>query len=295
MTNLNEIHYFLHVADAGGFTAAAQMLGVPKSTVSRGIARLEQRLGIRLLERTTRRMSLTEAGEVYLEHCRQALDEVRQAEMVIGTMRGTPRGRLRVGAPILFSRTCLAPLVPEFLERFPDVQLHLLLGEEDSNLIESNLDLQIRTGPVEDSEMFVRLLGQVQYGIYASSDYLETIGRPVSPGDLVAHECLTFKENGADATWVLRSGSEQAEIRPKPRFSSADSIILRQMALAGIGVTIIPCWIAAPYTCSGELVRLLPEWEPTPLNVSAVYPSPLNLAPNARAFVEFLIERLSFD
>jgi DNA-binding transcriptional LysR family regulator len=295
MTNLNELHYFLHVADSGGFTAAAQLLGVPKSTVSRGIARLEERLGMRLLERTTRRMALTEAGEVYLEYCRQALEKVQLAESVVGAMRGTPRGRLRVGAPIPFSRSCLAPLMPEFLERYPDVHLHLLLGEDESNLLESNLDLQIQTGPVDDSEMFVRYLGRVQYGIYASRSYVDSKGLPDSPDELVAHECITFKESGPNATWALRRGSTQMDIRPQPRFSSVDSAILLQLALAGVGVTIIPCWLVAPYICKGELVRLLPDWVPEPVDISAVYPSPLNLAPNARAFLEFLVERLSFD
>jgi DNA-binding transcriptional LysR family regulator len=295
MTNLNELHYFLHVADSGGFTAAAQLLGIPKSTVSRGVARLEERLGMRLLERTTRRMALTEAGEVYLEYCRQALEKVQLAESVVGAMRGTPRGRLRVGAPIPFSRSCLAPLMPEFLERYPDVHLHLLLGEDESNLLESNLDLQIQTGPVDDSEMFVRYLGRVQYGIYASRSYVDSKGLPSSPDDLVAHECITFKENGPNATWALRNGSTEIDIRPQPRFSSVDSAILLQLALAGVGITIIPCWLVAPYICKGELVRLLPDWVPEPVEISAVYPSPLNLAPNARAFLEFLVERLSFD
>jgi DNA-binding transcriptional LysR family regulator len=295
MTNLNELYFFLHVAETGSFTAAAQILDVPKSTVSRGLARLERRLGIRLVVRTTRRITLTEAGEIYLDHCREAMKEVEQAEAAIDAMRATPRGRLRVGAPMLFSRLFLTPLVPEFLTRYPEVHLHLLLGEHDGNLLESNLDLQIQTGHVMDSEMFVRYLGCMRYGIYASPGYISRKGTPASPRELPRHDCITFKEHGPYATWILNSSTEQAEVHPQPRFSAVDSAILHQLAMAHVGITIIPCWLAGPFVRSGDLVRLLPEWEPEAVDISAVYPSPLDLAPNARAFLDFLVERLSFD
>jgi DNA-binding transcriptional LysR family regulator len=295
MTNLNELQFFFYVAETGSFTAAAKRLEMPKSTISRGLSRLEDRLGLRLMERTTRRLLLTEAGEVYLQYCRKAMEELQQAEAAVGEMRVAPRGRLRVGAPILFSRSCLTPLVPEFLDRYPDVQLHLLLGEDESNLLESSLDFQIRTGRVSDSEMFVRYLGQVQYGLYASPGYVARNGAPSSPEDLLEHDCITPQESGPCASWILDNGSKKVEIRPQPRFSAIDSTILRQLALAGVGITVIPCWLTRAYVCEGTLVRLLPEWQPEPVDVSAVYPSPLKLVPNARVFLEFLVERLSFD
>lgn len=295
VTNLNELYFFVSVAETGSFTAAAEVLDVPKSTISRGLTRLETRLGIRLMVRTTRRILLTEAGEVYLEHCREAMKEIDHAEMAISAMRATPRGRLRVGVPLLFSRLFLTPILPGFLERYPDVQLHLLLGETESNLLEANLDLQIQTGRVEDSEMFVRFLGQVRYGIYASAVYVARNGEPASPKELQNHHCITFKEHGPFATWVLKRNTEKMAIQMSPRFSAVDSAILHQLALAGVGITIIPCWMAGPHLDSRELIRILPDWDPEPVEISAVYPSPLNLVPTARAFVEFLVEQLTLE
>ena len=295
MTNLNEIHYFLHVADAGGFTAAAQMLGVPKSTVSRGITRLEQRLGIRLLERTTRRMSLTEAGEVYLEHCRQALEQVHQAEVAISTIRGTPRGRFRVGAPFFFSRLFLTPLLPEFMRSHPDLQLHLVLGHCERNLLECNLDMLIRTGRIDDSDMFVRPLGQLRLGLYAATGYVEAHGAPASPADLPLHACLMLKEHGERAMWRFRNGREEIEIRPQPRVSAADSAILHQFVLDGVGIALIPCALAQQDLDSGRLVHLLPQWQPDPVEISAVYPSRLSLMPKVNAFLTLLTDRLAIE
>ena len=295
MTNLNELQLFVHIAETGGFTAAATRLGIPKSTVSRGLTRLEERLGIRLMERTTRRVLLTEAGEVYLRHCRQAMAVVDEGEMAISSMRGTPRGRLRVGAPMLFSRLFLTPIIPEFLERYPELQLHLLLGENEGNLLGLNLDLQIQTGRIEDSELLVRPLGSVRYGMYAGPRYVAEHGMPESPDDLPRHECITFKESGPYATWHLCSAGRVAEIRPLPRFSAVDSAILHQLALADVGIAIIPCVLAEPDIASGRLLRLLPDWVPESVDVSAVYPCPLNLAPNARAFLQYLVEQLVLD
>ena len=295
MTNLNELQYFYHIAESGSFTVAATQLDLPKSTLSRGLSRLEQRLGGRLIVRSTRRLQLTEAGQVYLEHCRRIMTGVHQGEREISELRATPRGRLRVGAPVLFSRTCLTPLVPEFLERYPEVRLHLLVGEDESNLLESGLDFQIHTGHAADSEMYVRYLGRVPHGLYASPAYIESNGLPESPGDLAEHECITCQESGSYSEWTLTNGSRQVEIRPQPRFSAIDPLILRELAVAGVGVTNIPCWLTRQHMQNGTLVRILPDWEPMPLEVSALYPSPLKLASNARVFLEFLVEKLSFD
>jgi DNA-binding transcriptional LysR family regulator len=295
MTNLNELQVFVQVAETGSFTVAAHRLGVPKSTVSRGVTRLEKRLGLRLMERSTRRILLTEAGEVYLKHCRQALEVVEQGESVIDTMRGTPKGRLRIGAPLLFSRLYLTPLVPEFLTLYPELQLHVTLGENNSSLIGTTLDLQIQTGPIEDSEMFVRHLGQVRYGLYASPEYLQRRKAPETPEDLMEHHCLTFRESGYYATWKMSREGERVEIRPLARFSALDSAILSQVALAGTGITVIPEVLATAHVANGHLVPLLTDWELDTVDVSAVYPSPLDLSPKARAFLQFLAERLTLE
>lgn len=295
MTNLNELQLFVQIAETGGFTAASARLGIPKSTISRGLTRLEQRLGVRLLERTTRRVLLTEAGEVYLRHCRQAMAVVDEGELAISSMRGTPRGRLRVGTPMLFSRVFLAPIVPEFLQHYPELQLHLFLGDSVGNLLTLNLDMQIQTGRIEDSELLVRYLGKVKYGMYAGPAYLAEHGMPESPDDLLRHECVTFTEKGPCATWTLNNNGRVLEVRPQPRFSTSDSAILRQLALANVGIAVIPCRLAAADLQKGRLLPVLPEWEPAAVDISAVYPSPLNLAPNSRAFLQHLVDRLQLD
>jgi DNA-binding transcriptional LysR family regulator len=295
MNDLNQIHYFAQIARTGSITAAAKQLGLPKSTVSRGLARLEARLGVRLLERTTRRVVLTEAGDLYLQHCRQALEEVEQADLVVSALRGTPRGCLRLGTPMMFGRSFLAPLLGEFLRRYPELTLRLTLFSEPINPVEGNLDLTIQAGPVRNSGLFIKHLGEARLGIYASPSYVEKHGMPDEPTDLHRHHCVTSGDTGEDVTWTIHRGSERAELRLQPRVSVIDSAIHQQLALDGVGIVIIPCWLASYDQSEGRLVRLLPMWDPDPVDVYAVYPSRLTLSPKVRVFLEFLVERLELS
>jgi DNA-binding transcriptional LysR family regulator len=292
MTNLNELQFFTRVAETGSLTAAAETLALPKSTISRGLSRLETRLGIRLIERTTRRLMLTEAGEVYLKFCREAMKEVERGERALNTLRGAPKGRLRVGVPVMFARVHLTPILPEFLERYPDIQLHLIFGGCDRNVLESNLDMLIQSGPVIDSEMFVRRLGQVDLGLVAGREYIEKHGQPGTPDDIDDHRCLTLKESGQAASWQLRRDEEHVVIRPEPRFSVGNSLILHELARAGMGIAMLPLWMISDDLETGNLVRILPDWTPLSVDIHAIYPSPLDLTPKARVFLEFVVERL---
>src|SRR5579871_2367165 len=224
MTDLNEIQFFVHVARAHSFTIAAKRLGIPKSKISRGLARLEERLGVRLLERTTRRVALTEDGEVYLQHCQAALENAEQADLAVSALRANPRGRLRVGLPITFLHSFLALYLGDFLKRYPEVRIHLELRGGHTNPADANLDVLIQTGPVDDSEFLAKRLGSGRRALYASPGYLAEYGTPESPAGLRQHACITRGETGAGVTWRLHRGSETEEVRLESRVSVADPV-----------------------------------------------------------------------
>ncbi|HMH13551.1 MAG TPA: LysR family transcriptional regulator [Edaphobacter sp.] len=296
MTDLNELQFFVRVSQVQSFTLAAKHLGVPKSSVSRAISRLEGRLGVRLVERTTRSVALTEIGELYLEHCRRVLEEAEQADLVISTLVAKPRGTLRVGAPVAFARSILGPVLGEFVAAYPELRVHLQLLGGESSAREKNFDLIIRTGPLEDSSLLVKPLMRIRLGAYASPLYLKHHNLPDSPAALRQQSCITsscgtFGEPGDSAIWRLRRGSEVKEVRIESRVSVPDPTINHQLALAGVGVALLSQVAARADLEHGRLVRLLPEWEPDPVELHALYPSRLNSSPKVRAFLQFLRQR----
>lgn len=292
MARFDELEFFVAVAQTGSFTAASKRLAVPKSTVTRGVGRLEKRLGVRLLERTTRRVSLTEPGDLFLLHCLQALEEVEQGELVVSAFRGVPRGHLRVSSPMVFARIFLTPLMPEFLLLYPDLRLHLLVRESDSMPSTSNFDVVIQNGPVQDSSMFIRHLGDARMGLYASPEYLERSGSPTTPEQLHQHSCVTLTEFGEGAIWRLTNGSEARQIRLDPHVSASNATLHQVLAVGGTGIVCIPRAIASPDVTAGRLLRVLPGWEPEPVPVNALYPARLDLSPKVRAFLQYLAEHL---
>jgi DNA-binding transcriptional LysR family regulator len=296
MTDLNELQFFAQVAKAHSFTMAARRLGVPKSSVSRAVRRLEGRLGVRLVERTTRNVALTEVGEVYLDRCQRVLEEAEQADLAVGALLARPHGKLRVGAPAIFARSILGPILGEFLATYPELRLHLQLLGGEASLPERGLDLVIRPGPLEDSGLAKPLM-RIRLGVYASPRYLEHRAIPDSPAALRQQSCITtscgtFGEPGDSTIWRLRRGSELKEVRVESRASVPDPAINRQLAVAGAGVVLLAQSIARPDVEQGRLVRLLPDWEPDPVELHALYSSRLNSSPKVRAFLEFLRERL---
>jgi DNA-binding transcriptional LysR family regulator len=293
MIDLNELQLFAQVAHEQSFTLAAKHLGVPKSSVSRGIMRLEARLGIRLFERTTRRMALTEAGEIYLERCQRVLDEAEQADLLIGALQVRPRGKLRVGAPVAFARSILGPILGKFLALYPELRLQLQLLGAEPLPSERTLDVVIRPGPLEDSGLLVKSIMRIRIGVYASPLYLENHRLPDSPAALREESCITARceasgEPSDSAVWRLRRGSDLKEVRVESRVSVPDPTINHQLALAGVGVALLSQAVARVDVEQGRLVRLLPDWEPDPVELHAVYPSRLNSSPNVRVFLQFL-------
>ena len=298
MTDLNELQYFLQVSETQSFTVAAKRLGVPKSSVSRAIQRLEARLGVRLVERTTRSVALTEAGEVYLDRCQRVMEEAEQADLAIGALLAKPRGRLRVGAPVAFARSILGPILGEFLSRYPELRFHLQLVNGNASAREGSFDVVIRAGPLEDSGLLVKPIMRIRLGAYASPAYFENRELPESPAALREHSCITtscgaFGEPGDAATWRLRRGTELKEVRVESRVSVPDPTMNHQLAVAGVGVALLSQSMVRTDVEQARLVRILPEWEPEPVELHALYPSRLNSSPKVRAFLQFLRERSS--
>jgi DNA-binding transcriptional LysR family regulator len=292
--DLNELLYFTAVAAGRSFTEAARNLGVPKSTVSRALRRLEGRLGVRLVERTTRRVSLTEVGALYLGHCRRVMEEAEAADLAIGALLAEPRGRLRVGVSVPLARMIAGPRLAEFLAKYPKVQVQLDLEGDDVAVREGRLDLMIRAGALGESGLLVKPLMQVLPWVVASPAFLEGKQRPETPAELrrltsIATTCDSVAgEAGGTTTWRLLRGHEVAEVQMEVRVAVPDPEMNRQLALAGVGVAMLSRGMVRADVEAGRLVHLLPEWEPEPVALHAFYPTRLGSSPKVRAFLEWL-------
>ena len=295
LLDLNELLFFVHVCREQSFTSAARRLRVPKSNISRAVMRLETRLGVRLLERTTRRVSLTEVGELYLDRCERVLEEAEEADLLVDALQARPRGTLRVGVHIGFFQLLTASALCEFLVAYPDLRLQFQMHRGDVPSRDRNVDLSILAGPLEDSGLLVKSIVRFRLGMYAAPSYLENRDLPGSPADMNRHCCLLksgVSGEGSAAVWRLRRGSEMQEIRIQSRVSVPDPTTHYQLAVAGLGVALLSQSLARVDVEKGCLVRLLPEWEPDPVEIFAVYPSRLNSSPKVSAFVKFLQNHL---
>jgi DNA-binding transcriptional LysR family regulator len=295
MANLNELHYFAVVAQSRSFTLAAKRLNLPKSSVSRAIGRLEHRLDVRLIERTTRSVRLTEVGRLYLTHCQRVIEEAEQADIAISAMMATPRGKLRIGAPVAFARfvLVLAPLMNEFLLMYPELRVHIELLHAKERESDDGFDLVVRVGPLEDSAWLVKPLMRVRLGLYASPAFLKRQRRPESPADLRQYPCIVAScspegEPGDLAVWHLHHEREMREIQVIARVSLPDPSVHRQLALTGVGIAMLSQAEVVSDLKERRLVRLLPEWEPEPIELYALYPSRLAASPKVRVLLEFL-------
>ena len=295
--DLNDTLLFAKVVEKGSFTAASQVLGVPKATLSRKIQELEQRLGTRLLKRTTRRLGLTEAGTVYYEHSARIARELDSAESAIGQLNGTPRGWLRFTAPYSLGNDSISPLLPEFMARYPDVRVEMFLTNERVDLVASEMDLAIRVGVLEDSSLSARRLTTIQTSIYASPDYLANHGEPLRPEDLTHHRALAFTKyrHGNRYIWPLSDGDTQTEVEVMPVLVGNDPTGLLVSVLSGVGVALLPDSFGGAAVSTGRLRRILAAWSGPSVDLNAVYPPGRMHAPKVRAFVDFLTERINLN
>jgi DNA-binding transcriptional LysR family regulator len=289
--DLNEILVFARVVETKSFTAAAAKLGMPKSTVSRKVTELEGRLGARLLQRTTRQISLTDVGRTYYDYCARIVAEIEDAERAVSSLQRAPRGLLRVTAGT--NAGWLGPIVGEFLERHPEVRVELVCTGRIVDLVEERFDLGIRAGALGDSTLVAKSLGVARWFLVATPAYLKKRGRPKSPADLAGHDCLVFG-TGASATHVrLESEGEQFEITLSPRMLVNDIDVLKASARAGIGIAVLPAFSCDEELRARNFERVLGEWgiPSTPMHV--VYPTARHLTPKVKAFVEHLQQRMT--
>jgi DNA-binding transcriptional LysR family regulator len=290
--DLNEIVVFAKVVETRSFTAAAQQLGLPKSTVSRKVAQLEERLGVRLLQRTTRKLSLTEIGQTYFERCQRIVSDIMAAEQVVTDMQSTPRGLLRVTAPVDLGAFVLGGVVSEFLTEYNDIHVELGLTDRVVDLVDEGIDLGIRFGPLQESTLIARKLTTVDMRLCASPAYLARRGMPAHPDDLDVHDIIAFVPIPRLATWILHGpDGTTAELTPSARFTCNNLMAIRDAVHAGAGIGQLPEYVCGE--CNDGFVHVLPDWRAEPAELYAVYPSTRNTSPKLRAFVEFLALKLA--
>lgn len=294
MDRFEAMHVFCKVVELGSFAAAADRLDMSTSAVSRQVAQLEQLLNARLLNRTTRRISLTENGSAYYERCLQLLADLEETEEMVGTNTASPRGTLRLTAPISFGASHLAPAIGEFARHYPDMKFDVVLSDRVVDLIEEGLDLAIRIGSLGGQNLVARRIGRVHGLICASPQYLAAHEAPRNPQDLEAHNCLIYAYAASSNLWPFqRPGEEPVRIKVQGSISANNGTVLGELAACGLGITRGPEFILGPLVSSGRLVRILTEWEPEDLPISAVYPSRKHLSAKVRRFVEFMGEWLA--
>jgi DNA-binding transcriptional LysR family regulator len=287
--DLNQLLVFVRVIQAGSLSEAARRLDLPKSTVSRKIADLEARVGERLIQRTTRKLSLTEAGRLLFERVSPAMSDIEEAESAVAGMRGTPRGVLRVAAPMSFRK--LGPIVAEYLNRHPDVAVEMVCSDRRVDLVEERFDVAIRAGALVDSTLVARSLKKAKFMLVVAPGYSERHGIPTTPAELVNHACVVFGGGAAPNVWTLESKSKRVEIRIKPRLTVNDMEIAREAALAGVGIACLPEFFCADDVRAKRLQHLLVDWSFAEIPMYAVYPTRRHLSPKVVAFVDLLAER----
>lgn len=279
---------FVDVVKAMSFRKAADATGVPNSTLSRRISELEKAIGLRLLHRTTRKIELTEAGQLYFERCRRIVDEARLAHEQLGEMLAQPNGVLRASLPVDFATTFLAPLIPEFSRRYPGITFDFDLTPRRVDMISEHYDVAIRIGQLQDSNLIARQLASLKTYLYASPRYLALHGEPANPQELQDHECLNILKSNE---WLLHQGDERAKIITSSKFTINSIGMIKQLAINDMGIVLIPQEIAQPDVNAGHLVQILHQWEGAPALVYAITETKL-LPAKTRCFIDFLREYL---
>ncbi|KDB50650.1 transcriptional regulator protein [Sphaerotilus natans subsp. natans DSM 6575] len=294
MDLLNDMALFVEVARAMSFRRAAEALGMPNSTLSRRVSALEKAIGLRLMHRTTRRLELTEAGQLYYERCKRIVEEARLAHEQLGELLAQPSGVLRASLPVDFANSTLAPLIAEFARRHPGIRFEFDLTPRRVDLVSEPFDVAIRMGASQDSTLVARLLATLDTHLYASPAYVSRVGPPRQPADLARHEGLLFKAGGGRSTWRLsrtNGSAEEVEIEVGGRFQLNSVGLLRRLAMQDLGVALLADVVVADDLAAGRLQRVLPDWQGPPIPVYAMTETRL-LPAKTQRFIEFLREKL---
>ncbi len=296
--DLNDTLIFVKVVEHGSFVGAAKALQVPKTTVSRKVQELELRLGAQMIQRTTRKIGLTEAGKVYFEHAQRVVQELQDAESAVGQLQGGPRGWLRITAPYTIGVTWIAPLLSEFHLRYPEVRVEMLLSNDALDMISEGIDVALRGGNLPDSNLSARRLSAFRTQVYASPKYLERYGEPLHPNDLQHHRALAMQKqrrNGGSYIWTLNDGHSDHDFVVDPILVANDPAALTGALLSGEALILTADVTMKAFAELGLVRRVLTGWHGATWDFNAVFRRGQVLSPKVRAFVDFMVERLNFD
>jgi len=292
--DLNDLYYYVQAVDHGGFAPAGRALGMPKSKLSRRIAKLEERLGVRLIQRSTRHFAVTEAGQTYYMHCKAMLVEAEAAQEAVDTLKAEPRGVIRMTCPIPLVHANVGVMLADFMVRYPHVTVQMEATNRRVDLVSESVDvaLRVRPAPLQNSDLVMRVLADRGQCLVTSPTLIQRYGFPAAPAALSNWPSLGLGTLQQNHSWVLHGPDRaQTTLHHTPRFVTTDMIALRNAALAGVGVVQLPIVMARDQLAAGSLVRLVPDWAPCREIIHAVFPSRRGLLPSVRALIDFLAER----
>jgi len=298
MQDLNDMLYFAEVVDRGGFAAAGRALGIPKSRLSRRVAELEARLGVRLLQRTTRKLSLTEAGQLYHRHCVAMREQAEAAEEAVALVHDEPRGTVRVTCPVTLAQSTVGPLVPLFLRRHPDVRIEMQVSNRVVDVVQEGVDIALRVRPTLDDSgsLVVKSFGPTETLLLASPTLLERQGRPHAVEDLGRLSTVAMSAVDGRASWVLRGPADREfELQHRPVYTADDMLTLKYAVLEGTGMGVLPDYLCTREIHDGRLVPVLHDWAPRTGIMHAVFSSRRGMVPAVRRFLDFLGEHVTAE
>lgn len=291
MQDLNDMLFFAEVVDRGGFAAAGRALNIPKSKLSRRVAELETRLGVRLLQRTTRKLSLTQAGEIYHRHCVAMREQAEAADEAVAQVQDEPRGTVRVTCPVTLAQTTIGPLLPRFLAAHPQVRIDMQISNRVVDLVQEGVDvaLRVRANLDDSGTLVIKNLGPTHGVLVASPQLLQRFGQPEGPEALRRLPTVAMSAADGRATWQLHGPrGAHHELQHHPVYTADDLFTLKLAVLQGAGMSVLPDYLCTDELRSGELVPVLPGWEPPEARVLAVFPSRRGMVPAVRRFLDFL-------
>ena len=295
MAEFAAIPVFVRVVENGGFSAASRALGVSKSAVSKRINQLENHLGVLLLHRTTRKLSLTEAGERYYEHAAQALSAAGRAEDSVAELQGEPQGKLKISSPMSFGRLHVAPLIPKLMQRYPKLQIDLVMDDRNIDLVADGIDVAIRSGDMPDSTLIARKLAPLRQVLCASPTYIDRYGMPVTPSELRERNCILFSYSGDANEWTLNKDGQSEAVLVSGGYRVNNSEAIVEALREGVGIGRLPTFVAGPDLKAGNLVRVLESYQIPDHTFYAVFPERQYLPAKVRAFLDFAIEYFGGD
>jgi len=290
MDKLNAMRLFVEVVNRGSFTQAAEKTGLSRAQISKSVMQLESFLGTRLLNRTTRKVSLTEIGQIYFDRCEAILQEVLEAEAVASEMTNVPSGNLLLAAPTSFGVLHLQELIPQYLKQYPNVQIRLSLSDRFIDVVAEGFDLVIRIAELADSSLISRHIAPCKRVFCASPDYLKKVGIPQVPQDLAIHQCLVYSNELKPGVWDLHAPEGVESVKISGPICSDNGDVLRSAAVAGLGITLLPTFIVGSDLKAGRLQQVLADYCPPEIAIYTVFPSRKFLSAKVRSFIEFLVD-----